>query len=118
MTEENISADKIHTFQEKVAPLFIVHMKENISSQFAFHDILSTFPIVDPRKVPSADSVQLPTYGKKSVEVLLNHYGKDKPARPSKILSSTTCIACLCKLCSVPYALKGITEHELGRVEY
>ena len=36
--------------------------------------------IFDPRKVPSADSTQLPTYGKKSIDVLLDHYGKDKPA--------------------------------------
>ena len=26
----------------------------------------------------STDSSQFPTYGKKSIEVLLNHYGKDK----------------------------------------
>ena len=36
--------------------------------------------IFDPQKVPSADSTQLPTYGKKSIDVLLDHYGKDKPA--------------------------------------
>ena len=31
-------------------------------------------------KVPSADSAQLPTYVKKSVEILLDHYGKDNSA--------------------------------------
>lgn len=36
--------------------------------------------IFDPRKVPSTESNQLPTYGKKSIDVLLGHYGKDKPA--------------------------------------
>ena len=30
--------------------------------------------------MPSADSAELPTYGSESIEVLLNHYGVDKPA--------------------------------------
>ena len=34
--------------------------------------------IFDPRNVPSTDSSQFPTYGKKLIEVVLNHYGKDK----------------------------------------
>ena len=79
-TGEVISADKIRTFQEKVGTPFVVHRKENISSRFASHDIVSALAIFDPRKVPSADSAHLPAYGKKSIEVLLNHYGKEKPA--------------------------------------
>ena len=68
-TGEIVSADKIHTFQETVG---------TISSQFATRDIVSTLAIFDPHNVPSTDSSQSLTYGKKSIEVLLNHYGKDK----------------------------------------
>ena len=39
---------------------------------------MSVLAIFDPRNVPSDDSSQFSTYGKKSIEVLLNHYGKDK----------------------------------------
>ena len=52
----------------------------NISGRFASHDIVSALAIFDPRKVPSTDSTQLPSYGKKSIEVLLDHYGIEKPA--------------------------------------
>ena len=53
-------------------------LKENISSWLATHDFVSALAIFDPRNVPSTDSSQFPTYGKKSSEVLLNHYGNDK----------------------------------------
>ena len=53
-------------------------LKENILSRFATHDIVSVLAIFDPRNVPSADSSQFFTYGKKSMEVLLNHYGRDE----------------------------------------
>ena len=39
-TGKTISADKIHTFQKKVGIPFIVHLKENVSNQFASHDIV------------------------------------------------------------------------------
>ena len=48
VTGETISADKIHTFQEKVGTPFVVHLKENISSQFASHDIVSALAIFNP----------------------------------------------------------------------
>ena len=38
---------------------------------------MSALAIFDPLNIPSIDSSQFPTYGKKSIEVLLNHYGKD-----------------------------------------
>ena len=59
--------------------LFVVHLKKNLG-KFACHDFVSALAIFDPRKVLSADSAQLPIYGKNSIEVLFNHYGKDKPA--------------------------------------
>ena len=40
--------------------------------------ILSALAIVNPRNISSTDSSQFPTYGKKSIEVFLNNYGKDK----------------------------------------
>ena len=40
--------------------------------------ILSALAIVNPRNISSTDSSQFSTYGKKSIKVLLNNYGKDK----------------------------------------
>ena len=77
-TGEIVSADMIHTFQETVETPFVALLMENISSRFATHDILSALAIFDPHNVPSTDSSQFTTYGKKSIEVLLNHYRKDK----------------------------------------
>ena len=79
-TGEIVSADKIHTFREAVGTPFVAPLKENISSRFATHDIVSILAIFDTHNVPSTDSSQFPTYGKKSIEVLLNHYGKDNLA--------------------------------------
>ena len=75
-TGEIVSADKIHTFQETEGAPFVA--LRNISSQFAIRDIVSVLAIFNPHNIPSTDSSQFPTYGKKSIKVLLNHYGKDK----------------------------------------
>ena len=83
MTGEIVSADKIHTFQETMGTPFVALLKENISSRFATHDIVSALAIFDPRNVPSTDSSQFPTYGKKSIEALLNHTGKISLLSPS-----------------------------------
>ena len=77
-TREIVSTDKIHTFQETVGTPFVALLKENISSRFATHDIVSAVAIFDPRNVPSTYSSQFPTYGKKSIKIFLNHYGKGK----------------------------------------
>ena len=79
-TGEAISVEKIQAFQQNVGTPFVNFIKENISNRFASHDILSALAIFDPRKVPSPDSSHLPTYGKKSIDILLDHYGKEKPA--------------------------------------
>ena len=73
-----LCADKIHTFQETLGAPFVALLKENITSLFATHDIVSALAIFHPRNVPSTDSSQFPTYEKKSIEVLLNHFGKDE----------------------------------------
>ena len=80
VTGVTIDKDKLQEFQENVGVPFITHLKGNISSRFASHDIVSALAVFDPRKVPCTDSTQLPTYGKTSIEVLVDHYGKDKPA--------------------------------------
>ena len=77
-TGEIVSADKIHTFQETEGTPFVALLKENISSRFATHDIVSALAIFDSRNIPSTDYSQFPSYGNKSIEVLLNHYGRDK----------------------------------------
>ena len=67
VTGEIVSADKIHTFKETVETQFVILRK--------------TFCVCtghDPHNVPSNDSSQIPTYGKKLTEVLLNHNGKNK----------------------------------------
>ena len=48
----------------------VAFLKENISSRFATHDIVSALVIFHPRNIPSTDSSLFPTYGKKSIEVL------------------------------------------------
>ena len=57
---------------------FVALLKENISSRFVTHDIVSAQAIFDPYNVPNTDTSQFTTYGKKSIEVLLNNYRKDK----------------------------------------
>ena len=53
-TGGTVSADQIHTFQEKVGTPFVVHLKENISRRFSSHDIVSALAIFSPRKVAYA----------------------------------------------------------------
>ena len=65
-----VSADKIRTFQEIVRTPFVDLLKENISSLFATHDIVSALAIFEPHNVPHTDSSQFPTYGKKLMEIL------------------------------------------------
>ena len=40
-TIEIVSADKIHTFQETAEIPFVALLKENISSRFAMHEIVT-----------------------------------------------------------------------------
>ncbi|XP_065892412.1 zinc finger MYM-type protein 1-like [Dysidea avara] len=79
-TGETISIEKIQAFQEKVGTPFVALLKQNISNRFSSCDILSALAIFDPKKVPSSNSSEFSTYGKKSIEILLHHYGTEKPA--------------------------------------
>ena len=68
-TGQKVSADTIHTFQETVERPFITLHKENLFSQYWKYLIHVTFPVMILHLFP--------IFGKKSIEVLLNHYRKD-----------------------------------------
>ena len=55
-------------------------LKANISNRFVSQDIVSSFSIFDPKKVPAADSSDLLAYGEDSVDLMLAHYGAEQPA--------------------------------------
>ena len=55
-------------------------LKANISSRFVYQDIVSSFSICDPKKVPTADSSDLVAYGEDSVDLILAQYGVEQPA--------------------------------------
>ena len=54
-------------------------LKNNISSRFVSQDVVSSFCIFDPKKVPAADSSGLLSYGEVSVNLLIEHYGTEQP---------------------------------------
>ena len=47
-------------------------LKANISSKFVSQDIVSSFSMFDPKKVPAVDSSDLLAYGEDSVDVMLH----------------------------------------------
>ena len=68
-----------HIVLGKAGKLFLSLLKENISSRFASSsDVVSDMSIFHPRKVPGADSPDLPLYGEQAIRTLLAHYGTDK----------------------------------------
>ena len=79
-TDIKITTEGITTFQERVAKPFVTMLKANISSRFVSQDIVSSFSIFDPKKVPAADSSDLLAYGEDSVDLMLAHYGAEQPA--------------------------------------
>ena len=62
-TDIKITTEIISSFQEQVAKPFVTMLKVNISSQFVSQDVVSSFSIFDPKKVPAADSSDLLHYG-------------------------------------------------------
>ena len=73
--------DDINEFQEKIAELFISHLKGNILSRFASAgDIITALSIFDLLKVPDEYSSDRSHYGEVFVSALLAHYGVDKSA--------------------------------------
>ena len=74
--ETEITSTDISTFQHNVCAPFISLLKENISNRFSSSDIVGSFRIFDPRKVP-ADKT---SYGNESVQTLVTQYTSDLPA--------------------------------------
>ncbi len=81
VTDITLTTESIATFQGQVAEPFIRMLKANISSRFISQDIVSSFGIFDPKKVPAADSSDFHTYGEDLIDVLLAHYGAELPAK-------------------------------------
>ena len=79
-TDIKITTESITTFQERVAKPFVAMLKVNISSRFVSQDIVSSFNIFDPKRVPATDSSDLVAYGEDSVDLMLAHYGAEQPA--------------------------------------
>ena len=79
-TDVEITTAIITSFQERVAKPLVMMLKANISSRFVSQDVVSSFSIFDPEKVPAADSSDLLHYGEDSVDLLFAHYGADQPA--------------------------------------
>ena len=70
----------ITSFQETVAKPFVIDLKDNIASRFSSQDIISSFTIFNPKKVPTTASDDLLSYGEEAVKLLISHYGVDKQA--------------------------------------
>lgn len=68
--------EDITSFQSKVAQPFYASLKENIENRFSSQDIVSSFSIFDPGKIPTDFS----SYGDDSIKTLLEHYGAELPA--------------------------------------
>ena len=77
-TEIRITQQDIASFQDDIGKPFVALVKENIASRFSSSkDIITSFSIFYPVKVPDPTSVELTSYGDNSISTLLDHYGKD-----------------------------------------
>ena len=77
-TEIKITQQDIASFQDDIGKPFVALVKENIASRFSSSkDIITSFSIFYPVKVPDPTSVELTSYGDNSISTLLDHYGKD-----------------------------------------
>ena len=63
----------ITSFQENVAKPFVTDLKGNISRTFSSQDIVASFSIFDPSKLPQNDSPDLSSYGEEFRGVLEDH---------------------------------------------
>ena len=78
--EERITQEDISTFQEKIGQCFIHQLRDNITSRFTSSDVVSSFSIFDPRKVPATSSPKFSLYGECAIDTLIDHYAQDLPA--------------------------------------
>ena len=75
--EEQITQEDIATFQEKIGQCFNHQSRDNNTSRFTFSDVVSSFSIFDPRKVPATSSPLLSLYGEGAIDTLIDHYAQD-----------------------------------------
>ena len=61
------SAD-IKSFQSNVGNPFVSNLKDNISVHFSSQDIVSSFSIFDPKKIPSSESPRYAVHGEDSIK--------------------------------------------------
>ena len=78
--KEQITQDDISTFQEKIGQCFIHQLRDNITSRFTSSDMVSSFSIFVPRKVPATSSPLFSLYGEGAIDTLIDHYAEDHPA--------------------------------------
>ena len=71
----------ITSFQENVAKPFVTDLKGNISRRFSSQDVVASFSIFDPSKLPKDGSPDLSSYGEEFLGILKDHYGQDLPAK-------------------------------------
>ena len=55
-------------------------VEDNIISRFTSSDVMSSFSISDPRKVPATSSPLFSLYGEGAIDTLIDHYAQDFPA--------------------------------------
>ena len=80
-TKIEIYSESITSFQENVAKPFVTDLKGNVSRRFSSLDIVASFSIFDPSKLPQNDSPDLSSYGEEFLGVLEDHYGKEFAAK-------------------------------------
>ena len=78
-TGVKVTSANIASFQERVAKHFIADLKNNIVCRFTSQDVVTSFSIFDPEKMPPLGTTDL-SYGEDCINTILKHYGKDLTA--------------------------------------
>ena len=63
-----------------MAKPFVTDLKRNLSRMFSSQDIVASYSIFKPSKLPQNDSPDLSSYGEEFLGVLEDHYGKEPAA--------------------------------------
>ena len=80
-TGVKVTLTNIASFQERVAKHFITDLKNNIVCWFTSQDVISSFSIFDPEKMPPLGTTDLSCNGEDCIDTILKHYGKDLTAK-------------------------------------
>ena len=73
------TTEDVTNFQGRVAKPFFTLLNENIQNRFSSQDVISSFSVFDPKKMPKPPN-DCSTYGDESIKTLLQHYGRELPA--------------------------------------